>query len=297
MLLMRPPRSARTTSRRPFESTGIAVGVVLGTAALVGLTAVSASASIPSTTGTGPLASSGAGLAMPIQSLAEIKADSEDTLGDARRALADAFSVTAAVEASGLDVGAVTSVDTSDLRDAITRLDDMDLLPLLLLPGVADDTADEADRVEAQTATLQGRLDEAYAAKQAADAAAAAQREAEAQAAAAAAAAAALAAANTPEGAKATAQQMIGEYGWGGDQFSCLEKLWTRESGWNYQAYNAGSGATGIPQSLPGNKMASVGADWQTNATTQIRWGLNYINGSYGSPCAAWAHSNATNWY
>ena len=112
------------------------------------------------------------------------------------------------------------------------------------------------------------------------------------------AAAAALAAANTPEGAKATARQMAAaKYGWGDGQFSCLESLWTKESGWNYQAYNASSGATGIPQSLPGNKMASAGADWQTNATTQIAWGLQYIASAYGTPCSAWGHSQATDWY
>ncbi|MFK4808348.1 phospholipase, partial [Microbacterium sp. ZW CA_36] len=112
------------------------------------------------------------------------------------------------------------------------------------------------------------------------------------------AAAAALAAANTPDGAKATARQMAAsQYGWGDGEFSCLESLWNKESGWNYQAYNSGSGATGIPQSLPGNKMASAGADWQTNATTQIAWGLGYIAGSYGTPCAAWGHSQATDWY
>ena len=87
------------------------------------------------------------------------------------------------------------------------------------------------------------------------------------------------------------------KYGWGDGQFSCLESLWTKESGWNYQAYNAGSGATGIPQSLPGSKMATFGADWQTNATTQIAWGLDYISRAYGTPCAAWGHSQATNWY
>ena len=104
--------------------------------------------------------------------------------------------------------------------------------------------------------------------------------------------------ANTPEGAKATARSMASsQYGWGDDQFSCLESLWTKESGWNYQAYNASSGATGIPQSLPGNKMASAGADWQTNATTQIAWGLQYIASAYGTPCSAWGHSQATDWY
>ena len=87
------------------------------------------------------------------------------------------------------------------------------------------------------------------------------------------------------------------QYGWGDGQFSCLESLWTKESGWNYQAYNSDGGATGIPQSLPGSKMASFGADWQTNAATQIAWGLDYIARSYGSPCAAWGHSQAVNWY
>ena len=117
-------------------------------------------------------------------------------------------------------------------------------------------------------------------------------------AAAAAAAAAAGAAANTPDGAKATARQIASPSTAGAPTSSrASSSLWERESSWNYQAYNCRSGATGIPQSLPGSKMASVGADWQTNAATQIRWGLDYIAGSYGSPCGAWGHSQATNWY
>ena len=60
---------------------------------------------------------------------------------------------------------------------------------------------------------------------------------------------------------------------------------------------NASSGATGIPQSLPGSKMATAGADWQTNAATQVAWGLDYIQRGYGSPCSAWSHSQAVNWY
>ncbi len=87
------------------------------------------------------------------------------------------------------------------------------------------------------------------------------------------------------------------EYGWGGDQFSCLDSLWTKESGWDYQAYNQNGGATGIPQALPGSKMASFGSDWATNATTQIRWGLDYISNVYGTPCSAWGHSQSVNWY
>ena len=97
--------------------------------------------------------------------------------------------------------------------------------------------------------------------------------------------------------AQAVARSMMGSYGWGDDQFSCLVSLWNRESSWDYQAENASSGAYGIPQSLPGSKMGSVGADWRTNPTTQIVWGLGYISGRYGSPCSAWAHSEATGWY
>ncbi len=97
--------------------------------------------------------------------------------------------------------------------------------------------------------------------------------------------------------AKSYAASVLSAYGWGGEQFRCLDLLWTRESGWRADAYNASSGAYGIPQSLPGSKMAAAGADWRTNAATQINWGLSYISGRYGSPCAAWAHSEAVNWY
>ncbi len=90
---------------------------------------------------------------------------------------------------------------------------------------------------------------------------------------------------------------MLSSYGWGMDQWSCLDSLWQRESNWNHTAMNPSSGAYGIPQSLPGSKMASAGADWQTNPATQIRWGLGYIQGRYGSPCGAWGHSQARGWY
>lgn len=83
----------------------------------------------------------------------------------------------------------------------------------------------------------------------------------------------------------------------GAAQFTCLDLLWEKESNWRVTAANPSSGAYGIPQALPGSKMASAGSDWQTNAITQIRWGLGYIDAVYGSPCAAWAHSQATNWY
>lgn len=84
--------------------------------------------------------------------------------------------------------------------------------------------------------------------------------------------------------------------GWGEDQFSCLVSLWNRESGWRTNASNP-SGAYGIPQALPGSKMASAGADWATNPATQIEWGLGYISGRYGTPCGALGHSHSTGWY
>ena len=84
---------------------------------------------------------------------------------------------------------------------------------------------------------------------------------------------------------------------WGDDEFACLVALWNKESGWRVGAYNAGSGAYGIPQALPGSKMASAGADWETNPATQITWGLGYISGRYGTPCGAWGHSQAKGWY
>lgn len=90
----------------------------------------------------------------------------------------------------------------------------------------------------------------------------------------------------------------LSQYGWGADQFSCLNQLWQKESEWKYDAVNSNGGATGIPQALPGSKMATAGSDWATNATTQIAWGLGYIKASsYGTPCAAWSHSQANNWY
>jgi len=80
----------------------------------------------------------------------------------------------------------------------------------------------------------------------------------------------------------------ITSFGFASSQWSCLYSLWERESTWNVYAENAASGAYGIPQSLPGDKMASAGPDWQTNAATQIKWGLGYIKQVYGTPCGAW---------
>lgn len=99
-----------------------------------------------------------------------------------------------------------------------------------------------------------------------------------------------------PGTAKSIAYNMLASFGFSTSQFGCLDNLWTHESGWMVDAENA-SGAYGIPQALPGSRMASVGADWQTDAATQIRWGLEYIQQTYGTPCGAWAHEEADNWY
>jgi hypothetical protein len=93
------------------------------------------------------------------------------------------------------------------------------------------------------------------------------------------------------------AEAMLASFGWSTSQFSCLDNLWEEESGWNVYASNPSSGAYGIPQALPGSKMASAGPDWESDASTQIRWGLDYIQGSYGSPCGAWDHEEADGWY
>ena len=100
-----------------------------------------------------------------------------------------------------------------------------------------------------------------------------------------------------PGTAQAIAYKMMPAFGFSpATQFGCLNNIWERESGWRYNAANA-SGAYGIPQALPGAKMASAGADWLTDPATQIRWGLGYIQQTYGTPCNAWAFWQAHGWY
>ncbi|TYL51252.1 lytic transglycosylase domain-containing protein [Agromyces mariniharenae] len=100
-----------------------------------------------------------------------------------------------------------------------------------------------------------------------------------------------------PGSAQAYAAGAVAARGWPSTEFDCLVALWSKESGWRVNAYNASSGAYGIPQALPGSKMATAGADWETNAATQIEWGLGYIQGRYAAPCGAWAHSQDVGWY
>lgn len=229
------------------------------------------------------------------QSVVNAKASSIETAAaaeavtSARTTLTDAASAVVAAESSGLDLGDVsTAIDTAGLLATMEELDDVDALTSLELPIVRVKAGTEIASVAMQTAALRDRQTTAAAAR---DAAVAAEAAAEA-------AAVALADANTPDGARTTAASIASEqYGWGSGEFECLNSLWEKESGWNYEAYNEDGGATGIPQALPGDKMASAGSDWATNATTQIRWGLEYIANAYGSPCSAWGHSQAMNWY
>ncbi len=100
-----------------------------------------------------------------------------------------------------------------------------------------------------------------------------------------------------PGTAQAIAYKMMPSFGFNpATQFGCLNDIWERESGWRYNAENA-SGAYGIPQALPGSKMASAGPDWLTNPATQIKWGLGYIQSRYGTPCNAWAFWQGHGWY
>ncbi|TFD79660.1 hypothetical protein [Cryobacterium fucosi] len=170
-------------------------------------------------------------------------------------------------------------VDVGPLAASVTSLANYETLDLDAVISLTGQTRAAASTVQA--AAVEADRAAAVAAAAAADAAATA-----------------LAAANTPDGARAIARDLAASrYGWGDSQFSCLAQLWAKESGWSYTALNEGSGATGIPQALPGSKMASAGSDWRTNAGTQITWGLDYISRGYGTPCSAWSHSQAMDWY
>ncbi|WP_308221670.1 lytic transglycosylase domain-containing protein [Microbacterium aoyamense] len=299
--------AARRARRRPAIIIG---GLAIGLVATLGVTtAVPVSGAEASGLGAYVYASySTPAPSATAEALASDSAEGESAVTTAEASLAAAASITADIAASGLDLGVGdTSVDTTDLADVASRLslavegDQPDLIVDSLVLDVTELVAPVDERV----AALRGSLEAAVALK--------AKQEAEAAAAAAAAEAAAAAQAaarpspvyatggaagdNSPAGAQASARGMLGGYGWGDDQFGCLVALWNKESGWNYQAYNASSGATGIPQALPGSKMASAGADWQTNAATQVAWGLGYIAGRYGSPCGAWSHSQSVGWY
>lgn len=101
----------------------------------------------------------------------------------------------------------------------------------------------------------------------------------------------------TPSSNRELGMKLCADAGFSASQCADLGRLWERESGWDHKVANSSSGAFGIPQSLPGSKMASAGGDWRTNPATQIKWGLGYIKGRYGNPSSAWAHSQSHGWY
>ncbi len=96
---------------------------------------------------------------------------------------------------------------------------------------------------------------------------------------------------------RALARALMPQFGMASSEFDCLDNIWSQESGWNVHADNPTSSAYGIPQALPGSKMASAGPNWEDNAETQIRWGLGYIKARYGSACSAWSYKQGAGWY
>lgn len=317
--------AARRTRRRPAATVGALVVGAVAAATLTGTVpaATASPADLSSATFSLASATTPTALSAPRGLEAAAARAAEST---AATSLQAASAVQADIAASGLDIGQPATIDTDALAHATERLQSASALPETFLPGLASDVTAATAAVDQRVAELRGSLDAAVAKKAEEEAAEKARQEAEAAAAAAAKAAEEEAATqrstsstssssstgggssapfatgggsgdNSPAGAKATARAMLSSRGWGDDQFSCLESLWNKESGWNYQAYNSSSGAFGIPQALPGSKMSSAGADWQTSAATQISWGLGYISGRFGDPCGAWAHSQSTGWY
>ncbi|MDR6172423.1 phospholipase [Curtobacterium sp. SORGH_AS_0776] len=265
-----PNRRLRRALRRP-------------TTLIVGGAAVLAVAGGIATVGTQPAI--GEALGMPTASATAAPALAGTALDRAQAAATIATAETIADSAN-------EKTDTGVLERRIDALDDYRKLSGAALTSRISSTVDATTAVADASAAQDKQDADAKAAAAAAAERAAAERAAAAEA------ARKQAAANTVEGAKATASSLASsKYGWGSDQFQCLDNLWTKESGWNYQAVNANGGATGIPQALPGSKMATIASDWRTNATTQITWGLQYISDAYGTPCAAWSHSQASNFY
>jgi len=306
--------AARRTRRRPVTTVGTLVLGVVAAAALTGTAPAATASPADLSTATFSLASS-----ITPTVLAATPGPEKTQAKTAETAASTSIQAAAAVQkdiaASGLDIGQPATVDTTALQHATDRLEAASALPETFLPALAHDVTAATASVDQRVAELRGGLDAAVAKKAEEEAAEKARQEAEAAAAAKAAADKAAAEKtessssgsnsgggggsgdNSVAGAQAAARDMLASRGWGDDQMSCLVSLWNKESGWNYKAYNSGSGAYGIPQALPGSKMSSAGADWQTNAATQVSWGLGYISGRYGTPCGAWGHSQSTGWY
>jgi hypothetical protein len=279
-------RRARVTPEHPKNlkhhvHSALAVGAVVALAgvAATGFTAQSAAAAEATQQATAQL------VREAIDQNSDKQVIFEDrTTGEAAAAAATAHTVIAASQGK---------TDATALTASVTALEQAgDPAPIQLLRLV--------DQVEADTAAVQGAIAEVdrVAAEAAAAAKAAEAKAAEAAKRTSSSGSSGSAVNVSPGSAQAIARDMMAsQYGWGEDQFNCLVKLWQKESRWDVNAYNSSSGATGIPQALPGSKMATAGADWKTNPATQIKWGLGYIAGSYGDPCSAWSTSQAKGWY
>ncbi|MGP3534982.1 lytic transglycosylase domain-containing protein [Microbacterium sp. RD1] len=300
----------RRTRRRPILVVG---GLAVAAACTLGMSATAPTpAPVASAAPTATFALASYGVATQIEpSAAPEITEAEDAVAAAGASVQAAVAVTSEIAASGLDVGDPNpTVDIAPLEAAADKLENADVLPAPLVPALTEDVAELVASVDTRVSALRGGLEGAIQKKAEEEAAAEkARQEAEAAAAAAKAAKASSSASsaplpavpagtgdNSPAGAQATARGMLAARGWGDDQFSCLVSLWNKESGWRVNAANP-SGAYGIPQALPGSKMASAGADWQTSAATQVSWGLGYISGRYGTPCGAWDHSVNVGWY
>ena len=286
-------RSLTAARRASGRRRSLAVGAVAAAALVVG-------------SGFAVATTTGGGTATAASDVASLQQEQSDEVAQQLRQAQARSTISIAQQVITSTEG---KVDASALKNSVASLADYERLDGPTLDKLLADTvtasqsvqtaAAEADRQAAEAAAAAAAAaaaEQAAAEKAAADAAAAAAAAAAAEKAAA--DAAALAGSNTPAGAQASARRIASStYGWGEDQMSCLVKLWQKESGWNYKALNKSSGAAGIPQSLPGSKMATIAPDWATNATTQVTWGLQYIDRAYGTPCAAWGHTQSVNWY
>jgi hypothetical protein len=209
----------------------------------------------------------------------------------------------AGVAAAGAGVLAITGVSgTAGTAVAAQQVADWTPASSVQQQSIAGQASTQADAAKKKAVA------DAAAAKKKAAAAAAAKKKHEAAVAAAAKRKAQAAAASRSQVRKSITRsparavvsgtpQQIAASMMSSSQFQCFSNIVTRESGWNPSATNASSGAYGLVQALPGTKMASAGSDWRTNPATQIKWGLSYMNGRYGSPCGAWSFWQAHNWY
>ncbi|WP_246150327.1 lytic transglycosylase domain-containing protein [Agromyces intestinalis] len=223
-----------------------------------------------------------------------IQAASHSVVLDARAA----YEAKSALAGAGAAVTAAQGkVDAAALAATVANLDDYERLSPSRVFTLVTQAEQLTQDVQARVAEFDRVAAEQAAAAKAAEEAAAAQA-AEEAASSGPSTSSRPAAPSNPSEAQAIARGLMASmYGWGDDQFGCLVELWNHESGWNVYASNGSSGAYGIPQALPGSKMASAGGDWETNPATQITWGLGYVAGRYGTPCGAWDSFNAQGWY